>query len=77
MSTFVEVDTMVWQILISDKVSSPDAYLTVALAQAQTGANRHTIKLHIKKLLAGEHLAQQGTGRGTWYSFKSVVAQKG
>jgi len=51
--------------------------LTVAQAQAQTGANRHTIKLHIKKLLAGEHLAQQGTGRGTWYSFKSVVAQKG
>jgi Fic family protein len=44
--------------------------LTVASAQAQTGANRHTIKLHIRKLMAGGHLAQQGTGRGTWYGIK-------
>jgi hypothetical protein len=29
-STFVEVDTMVWQILISGKVSSPDAYSAAA-----------------------------------------------
>jgi len=45
--------------------------LTVAQAEAQTGANRHTIKLHIKKLLAGGHLSVQGSGRGTWYVFKN------
>lgn len=48
--------------------------LTVASAQAQTGANRHTIKLHISKLMAGGHLAQQGTGRGTWYGLKNKAA---
>lgn len=41
--------------------------VTIATAQAQTGANRHTIKLHIGKLLAAGHLVQQGVGRGTWY----------
>jgi len=42
--------------------------LTVSGAEAQTKANRHTIKLHIKKLLAAGHLEQQGVGRGTWYT---------
>ncbi|WP_232834516.1 Fic family protein [Rhodoferax ferrireducens] len=42
--------------------------VTVASAEAQTGANRHTIKLHIRKLLAAGQLVQQGAGRGTWYS---------
>ncbi|MDD5028937.1 MAG: Fic family protein [Rhodoferax sp.] len=46
--------------------------LTVAQAQVQTGANRHTIKLQIKKLLIGGHLTVQGAGRGTWYNFKSI-----
>lgn len=41
---------------------------TVASAEAQTRANRHTIKLHIRKLLAAGQLVQQGAGRGTWYS---------
>ena len=41
--------------------------VTIATAQVQTRANRHTIKLHIGKLLAAGHLAQQGVGRGTWY----------
>lgn len=42
--------------------------ITVASAQAQTGANRHTIRLHMRKLLAAGQLVQQGAGRGTWYS---------
>ena len=42
--------------------------VTVASAQAQTGSNRHTIRLHMGKLLAAGQLVQQGTGRGTWYS---------
>jgi len=47
--------------------------LTVADAQAQTMANRHTIKLHMKKLLVAGHLQQQGVGRGTWYTPASPV----
>ena len=42
--------------------------VTVASAQAKTGANRHTIRLHMGKLLAAGQLVQQGAGRGTWYS---------
>lgn len=42
--------------------------VTVASAQAQTKANRHTIRLHMGKLLAAGQLVQQGAGRGTWYS---------
>jgi len=42
--------------------------LTVSIGEIQTKANRHTIRLHIKKLLAAGYLAQQGTGRGTWYT---------
>ncbi len=32
-----------------------------------TGANRNTVKKHLKALVDAEHLAQHGTGRGTWY----------
>ena len=42
--------------------------LTVASAEAQTRANRHTIKLLMRKLLAAGQLVRQGAGRGTWYS---------
>jgi Fic family protein len=42
--------------------------VTIASVQAQTKANRHTIKLHMGKLLAAGQLVQQGVGRGTWYS---------
>ena len=48
--------------------------LTVARAQAQTGANRNTIKLHISKLLAAGRLVQKGTGRGTWYAHGQISA---
>ena len=44
--------------------------LTVAIGQAQTGANRHTIKLHIQKLIASGQLTLRGVGRGTWYELK-------
>jgi Fic family protein len=42
--------------------------LTISTGEIQTKANRHTIRLHIKKLLSAGHLAQHGTGRGTWYT---------
>ena len=41
--------------------------LTTMQAQAQTGANRATIKLHLAKLVKEGHLLKHGVGRGTWY----------
>lgn len=41
--------------------------VTVAEAVAVTGANRNTIKDHLKALKRAEHIAQHGAGRGTWY----------
>ena len=42
--------------------------VTVAEAAKATGANRNTIKDHIKALTAGGHLTRHGAGRGTWYA---------
>ena len=44
--------------------------VTVASAEKLTGANRNTIKSHLKKLVASGHLHQRGTGRGTWYDLQ-------
>ena len=41
--------------------------LTTMQAEAQTGANRATIKLHLAKLVKEGHLLKHGVGRGTWY----------
>ena len=41
--------------------------VTVAEAATATGANRNTIKDHIKALTRAGHLKQHGAGRGTWY----------
>ncbi len=41
--------------------------VTVAEAAKATGANRNTIKDHIKALTRAGHLVQHGAGRGTWY----------
>lgn len=32
-----------------------------------TGSNRNTLKLQLRKLVESRHIAQRGTGRGTWY----------
>lgn len=42
--------------------------MTNTLIANQTGANRNTIKAHLKRLVELNHLTQKGTGRGTWYS---------
>jgi len=34
---------------------------------AMTGANRNTIKDHIKRLVIANRLVRRGRGRGTWY----------
>lgn len=41
--------------------------ITVADVVKATGANRNTIKDHIKTLTRAGHLARHGAGRGTWY----------
>lgn len=42
--------------------------LTVADAAKVTGANRNTIKDHLKALTRANHLQRHGAGRGSWYS---------
>jgi Fic family protein len=41
--------------------------ITVAEATRATGANRNTVKDHLKALTRAEHLVRHGAGRGTWY----------
>jgi len=41
--------------------------VTVAEVVKVTGANRNTIKDHLKALVRANHLAPHGAGRGTWY----------
>lgn len=41
--------------------------VTVAEAVKTTGANRNTIKDHLKALTKAGHLEQRGAGRGAWY----------
>jgi len=42
--------------------------ISVAGAAKATGANRHTVKDHIRSLTNNNHLKRHGAGRGTWYS---------
>ena len=41
--------------------------VTVRQAVTLTGANRNTIKHHLRQLVVAGKLVQRGTGRGTWY----------
>jgi predicted HTH transcriptional regulator len=41
--------------------------VTVSHAEALTGANRNTIKDHLKRLVNSGRLVRRGRGRGTWY----------
>ncbi len=41
--------------------------LTMAEAVVLTGANRNTLKVHLRRLVEQGRLAQHGTGKGTWY----------
>jgi Fic family protein len=42
--------------------------LTMAEAVTVTGANRNTLKVHLRRLVKQGRLAQHGVGKGTWYS---------
>ena len=41
--------------------------LTVRQIVKLTGNNRNTVKRHLQNLVAAQHLAQHGKGKGTWY----------
>jgi len=41
--------------------------LTIRDAVTATGANRNTLKVHLRKLVEDGWLTQHGAGRGTWY----------
>lgn len=41
--------------------------ITIGEAVKLTGANRNTVKKHFAALVEANHLAQHGTGKGTWY----------
>ena len=42
--------------------------LTVAMAVELTGANRNTVKDHLRRLTRAGHISRRGAGRGTWYA---------
>ena len=42
--------------------------VTVAEAAKAAGANRNTVKDHLRALTEAGHLERRGAGRGTWYS---------
>ena len=44
--------------------------ITMAEAIQLTGASRNTLKPHLRDLVARQHLAQHGSGRGVWYGLK-------
>ena len=41
--------------------------ITVSQITNLSGANRNTVKKHLQALVATNHLAQHGRGKGTWY----------
>ena len=41
--------------------------VTVAQIVRLTGANRNTVKDHLRSLKSAKHINQHGAGRGTWY----------
>jgi len=41
--------------------------MTVREVQRLTGANRNTIKAHLRELVRSRQLMQEGSGKGTWY----------
>jgi Fic family protein len=44
--------------------------ITISDATVLTGANRNTVKVHLRRLMEASHLVQHGAGRGVWYSLK-------
>ena len=41
--------------------------MTLSQIVVISSANRNTVKKHLQALVAANHLAQYGKGKGTWY----------
>jgi len=49
------------------EIAKEHGRITIGQIVKLTDANRNTIKKHLQVLVAANHLAQHGTGKGTWY----------
>jgi Fic family protein len=49
------------------KIVEDHGKITVREAVSLTGANRNTIKVHLKQLVNAGRLVKRGRGKGTWY----------
>ena len=45
-------------------------HVTISNAIQLTGANRNTLKQHLRSLVERGHLKQQGAGRVVWYELR-------
>jgi Fic family protein len=54
------------------RIARDHGRVTVAAATKVTGANRNTIKVHLRRLVESGRLEQHGVGKGTWYSLKAI-----
>jgi Fic family protein len=52
------------------KILRIGAKITITEIENSTGANRNTIKVHLKKLVKQHYLVQLGKGRGVRYTIK-------
>ena len=50
------------------QIAREQGRVTMAGAVRLLGANRNTVKVHLRQLVAGGHLVMQGQGKGAWYS---------
>lgn len=48
------------------------ARLTIGELQTLTEANRNTLKLRLRELVAARHIAQHGRAKATWYTLNST-----
>ena len=52
------------------KLAKTRGEITITEIENSTGANRNTIKVHLKKLAVQHYLVQLGKGRGVRYAVK-------
>ncbi|MEM8985231.1 MAG: Fic family protein [Pseudomonadota bacterium] len=50
------------------EIAKQHGRITNAMITKTTGANRNTIKAHLRQLVETNQLEKHGTGKGTWYS---------
>ena len=53
---------------LTEAVEYAAKQILAAQLQQLTGANRNTLKMRLRTLVAAGHLKQNGQGKATWYS---------